>query len=181
MPTFSSAGTRDRSVPTTNARERSTVARKSLSRAASAIAWGIRRDAGTVGGVSWNPKPGSAGRVMTCAAAQAGSATRKASDRTAERRMNVTLLNQRGSRGSHARGWCFEGGDGRQAGRRRQAKQGVADPRHAPEEAGVEDPVFEPVGGQAEMAGLAGPGDDDPRQPARAFDGLAPHQALAGG
>ena len=31
---------------------RSTVARKSLNLAASAIAWGIRRDAGTVGGVS---------------------------------------------------------------------------------------------------------------------------------
>ena len=77
---------------------RSTVARKSLNLAASAIACGIRRDAGTVGGVSLNPKPGSDGRVMTCAAAQAGSATRRASDRTAERRMNVVSPYTRGDR-----------------------------------------------------------------------------------
>jgi hypothetical protein len=74
----------------------------------------------------------------------------------------------------------FEGGHRRQARWCGQPQQRVADPRHAPEEPGVEDAVFEPVGGEAEVPRFAGPGDDDPRQPARALDGLAPHQAAAG-
>ena len=65
--------------------------------------------------------------------------------------------------------------------RRREMQQRIADARQAAEKPGIEDPILEAVGGEAEVAARAGPRNHHPRQSTAALERVAAHQTPARG